>query len=119
LPEHVIADIQAATRTLQERLGALNDAYWRSVRAFDGYAMLSELTIPVVEMYGTAGWREDALTSPLIPDKPNIQIRWIHGAGHFLLHERPHEVAQVCREARAMITQEVPQGEPSCNPTSS
>ena len=114
LQETVAAEIQAATRNLSERLGALNDPYWQSVCAFDGYAMLEQITIPVVEIYGTVGWREDTLAKLQVPDTPYIQLRWLDGAGHFLLQERPDAVAQICREARAMIAK----GGNACNPTS-
>ena len=33
-----------------------------------------------------------------IPDRPNIELRWIAGASHFLPLERPAEVAAVVNE---------------------
>jgi pimeloyl-ACP methyl ester carboxylesterase len=105
LPEASVAGIQSSLANMQARVPkAFLDPFWKSVTAFDGCEMLQMLTIPVLEIYGTAGWRVDTLDRLAIPGNPNIQLRRIEGAGHFLLHERPDEVGRLCWETRSQTT---------------
>ncbi len=69
--------------------------------------LLRQLTIPVAQIYGTAGWREDTPTRLAIPEKPNIRLYRIEGAGHFLPHKRPVEVARICEEVRRMTPRRI------------
>ncbi len=104
LPEATVAAITAATARARERITPARFApYWQSLCAYDGYDMLGRLTIPVAEIYGTAGWQGASAACLRIPDTPHITLHWIDGAGHFLLHERPVEVARICREMRARV----------------
>jgi len=99
-----VAAIEARSRQVRERVPrALLDPFWQSVCSFDGFQMLSRLEIPVTEIYGTAGRREDTMNRLAIPENPHIELRWIEGAGHFLLHERPAEVAGMCHGVRQSI----------------
>jgi pimeloyl-ACP methyl ester carboxylesterase len=41
-----------------------------------------------------------------VPPNPHIRWRWVAGAGHYLPHERPAEVAAICREAVAWLERE-------------
>lgn len=109
LPDSEIAAIQSSLANMQARVPkAFLDPFRDSLCAFNGFDMLRQLTVPVAEIYGTAGWREDSLMRLGIPENPNIRLHRIEGAGHFLLHERPHEVARICWEARRSIARWIP-----------
>ena len=64
------------------------------VEAFDGYDLLQSVEMPVLQAYGGMG--RNALTREKlrVPPNPHIRWRWIRGAGHYLPHERPAEVAE-------------------------
>lgn len=90
-------------RTL-ERLGPAGLAALRaSVVAWDGLPFLRRATIPVLEVYGDMGRTAETLARLSIPDNPAIELRWIEGAGHYLPHERPQEVARLCEEFAARV----------------
>lgn len=104
LPENVVTGITAETTALRERMTPAHfDPYWQSVCDYDGFAMLAAMTIPVVEIYGSTGWRGTSPSDLFIPSNPNIALHWIENAGHFLLHERPAAVAHHCRETRRIV----------------
>ncbi|MCG9126369.1 alpha/beta hydrolase [Candidatus Poribacteria bacterium] len=72
--------------------------FWSTVISFNGYNYLKEASIPIYEVFGEMG-RNDATEDLLdIPSNPNIQVKWISDAGHYLPHERPMEVAEICNE---------------------
>ena len=66
------------------------------MRDFDGWGFLENARIPIYEVYGEMGRHESTEELLRIPSNPNIQIRWIPGSGHYLPHERPVEVAEIC-----------------------
>lgn len=63
--------------------------------AFNGGPYLESARIPIVEAYGEAGRVPDTEKGLDIPPNPRIAIRWIPGAGHYLPHARPRQVAQL------------------------
>ena len=71
-------------------------AFWRSVEQFDAYAYLEGATIPILEVYGGMGRTRRTRRALRVPENPNIEWVWIAGAGHYLPHERPDEVARAC-----------------------
>ena len=61
---------------------------------WNGYQILERTRLPVLELWGDRG-RPTPPSRVLmkIPDRPNIQLMWMHGASHVLPLERPAEVA--------------------------
>jgi pimeloyl-ACP methyl ester carboxylesterase len=76
-------------------------AFWSSVECFDGLDVLRSATIPVIAAFGDVGRNDLTLKTLTIPEIPTIGMRWIPGAGHYLPHERPVEVASLIGEAYA------------------
>lgn len=72
-------------------------AFWKSVERFDGRPCLRAAGMPVFEVYGEMGKTASTEASLLIPPNPAIEIFWVPGAGHYLPHEKPVEVAKICK----------------------
>ena len=72
------------------------ERFWTSVRAFDAYAYLEQTQIPIYEVFGEMGRNESTEKLLRIPPNPNIQWKWVPNAGHYLPHECPAEVADIC-----------------------
>ncbi len=67
-------------------------AIWRT---WDGYDVLEQTDLPILELYGDRG-REPATHEQLhIPRRDNIELRWLAGASHSLPLECPREVARL------------------------
>lgn len=67
-------------------------AIWRT---WDGYDVLQQTDLPILELYGDRG-REPATHEQLhIPRRDNIELRWLAGASHSLPLECPAEVARL------------------------
>ncbi|MBI3986737.1 MAG: alpha/beta hydrolase [Lentisphaerae bacterium] len=75
--------------------------FCESVQDFDALPWLRKAAIPVWEVYGDCGKTKDTEKLLAVPNNPRIAIRWIQGAGHYLPHEKPVEVAQICAETVA------------------
>ena len=70
--------------------------FWESVKNFDAYTYLQHASIPIYEVFGGMG-RNDLTEQKLrIPSNPNIQWVWIPNAGHYLPHECPVEIVEIC-----------------------
>ena len=97
LPEAAIAQIQQKAKETRSRFKPeIWYDFWESVENFDAYAYLAQARIPIYEVFGSLG-RNDLTEQKLcIPSNPNIQWVWIPNAGHYLPHECPTEVAEVC-----------------------
>jgi pimeloyl-ACP methyl ester carboxylesterase len=72
------------------------DELRKSVVRFDGSAILRDATIPIIEVYGSMGRHAGTDAGLAVPSNPRIEWVWIEGAGHYLPHERPREVAAAC-----------------------
>lgn len=97
LSETAIAQIQRKSEGTRNRFQSeiWND-FWKSVKNFDAYAYLQHASIPIYEVFGSMG-RNDLTEDKLrIPSNPNIQWVWVPNAGHYLPHECPSEVAEIC-----------------------
>ena len=70
-------------------------AIWR---AWDGYDFLCRTDLPVLEIYGDRGRPQPDHSALHIPERPNIELRWIEGASHALPFERPADVARAFME---------------------
>ena len=71
--------------------------FWCSVQRADAWEYLETTPLPILEVYGALGARPDAQAHLAIPQRPNIAWVWLQGAGHYLPHERPEDVAAICR----------------------
>jgi 3-oxoadipate enol-lactonase len=95
-----IARIEAKSRAV---VGRFRPDVWagfcRSVQGHDSFPFLARTTVPTVEVYGDAGSTPDTERALQIPKNPHIRTVWIAGAGHYLPHEKPAEIARICREA--------------------
>ena len=72
-------------------------SFWTSVREFDGYSFLENASIPIYEVFGWMGKNELTEQKLRIPPNPNIQVIWVQNAGHYLPHEYPEAVAEICQ----------------------
>ena len=97
LPQAAIAEIQQKAKETRNRFKSeVWDSFWESVKNFDAYAHLTQACIPIYEVFGDLG-RNDLTEQKLrIPSNPNIQWIWIPNAGHYLPHECPVAVAEIC-----------------------
>ena len=71
-------------------------SFWESVIRFDGTAYLRDTRIPVLEVYGDLGRGPETTDRLLVPSNPHIEWIWVPNTGHYLPHECPADVAQVC-----------------------
>jgi len=78
--------------------------FWTSVQQFDGLDFLKKTELPVWEVYGAMGKKVDSNDRLGVPHRPNITWVWISNAGHYLPHERPDQVADVCKQALGALT---------------
>src|SRR5262245_38701406 len=70
-------------------------AIWRTWNGFD---LLNRTPIPVLELWGDRKQPHPSRAAMQIPDRPNIELKWLAGASHFLPLERPAEVAEAINE---------------------
>jgi pimeloyl-ACP methyl ester carboxylesterase len=70
-----------------------------SGQAYDARAFLASARIPILEVYGDVGRTPETQLRLEVPPNPNITWAWVAGAGHYLPHEKPAEVAEICRRA--------------------
>ena len=72
------------------------ESFWKSVKDFDAYAYLEQADIPIYEVFGEMGRNESTEQKLNIPPNPNINVIWVPNAGHYLPHECPETVAEIC-----------------------
>lgn len=72
--------------------------YWASVEAADATDFLLKADLPIIELHGDHGEPPLSRDKLGIPDRPNIQMRWVPDAGHYLSLEQPEFVAQACAD---------------------
>lgn len=63
-------------------------------KRWDGSSFLADTCIPILEIWGDRGRRRPSLEDLHIPDRENIQVKWIANASHPLPLEAPKEVAK-------------------------
>lgn len=98
LPNEKIREIQQKAGMTRDRFGErVWDSFWQSVRDFDGWSFLENAKIPIYEVFGEMGRHETTEKLLRIPTNPSIGITWIPDSGHYLPHERPVEVAEICQ----------------------
>lgn len=97
LSDAEISAIQQKSNITRSRFkAAVWNSFWNSVREFDGHSFLENASIPIYEVFGEMGKNEYTEQKLRIPSHPNIQIIWVPHAGHYLPHECPAAVADIC-----------------------
>lgn len=100
LSQSAIDAIRRKAEETHERFGAgMWERFWASLERFNAYEYLQTVKIPIVEVYGTLGKRDSAERMLFVPANPHIEWVWIPGAGHYLPHECPGDVARICVRA--------------------
>ncbi len=95
-----IAEIAAKSEATRARFPADRwTRFWHTVETFDGEPFLRTTQLLVLQVYGAAGrFSLTPAASLAVPVRPNIAWHWVDDAGHYLPHERPVEVADLCGE---------------------
>lgn len=70
--------------------------FWDSVGALNMYGFLKNASIPIVEAYGDIDRKRATPADLQVPPNPHIEWVWIPDAGHYLPHEKPAAVANLC-----------------------
>ena len=97
LPQTAIVQIQRKSEETQNRFKSeVWNNFWESVKNFDGYTYLEQAHIPIYETFGGMGRNDSTEQQLRVPPNPMIQWVWIPNAGHYLPHECPTEVAEIC-----------------------
>lgn len=109
LTKSQVDDIERRDR---ETVGRVPPHVWKMISddcsRFDGVNYLTTARIPIWEVYGTMGRTAQTQAMLDVPPNPMIRWVWIDGAGHYLPHEKPREVAAVCEIAWRELSQESP-----------
>lgn len=106
LNDSAVAEIQRKSQETRRRFPPeIWRHFWKSVQAFDGYDYLQNADIPILEAYGSMGRNASTRETLRVPPNPHIRWRWIRGAGHYLPHERPAEVAEAAASVWRRITE--------------
>lgn len=97
LPETEIKNIQRKASETRSRFKSnVWESFWTSVKEFDAYTYLERACIPICEVFGGMGRNESTEQKLRIPSNPNIQMIWVPNVGHYLPHECPAEVSEIC-----------------------
>ena len=97
LPQTEITNIQRKAEETRNRFKPnVWESFWTTVKVFDAYAYLEQACIPIYEVFGEMGRNELTEQKLHIPPNPNIQVIWVPDAGHYLPHECPEIVAEIC-----------------------
>jgi len=67
-------------------------------KRWDGWETLAATQIPVLEIWGDRGRTRPSRDQLRIPDRENIQLKWISGASHNLLVEAPERLAELMND---------------------
>lgn len=102
-----LATIEQIEQKADRTLGGFSFAnwaiFWDSVTTFDAHAYLETAAIPILEVYGALGRNARSEQELGVPPNPAVEWVWIPGAGHYLPHERPAEVAAACLRGLARV----------------
>jgi len=95
-PEQV-AQLATAARKTKERWPESAVRSFLSIwRSWDGYDFLCRSHIPILEVWGDRGMSRRPNAQQLrIPERDNIELRWIENASHSLPFERPGDLAEI------------------------
>lgn len=96
LPADRARRIQAKYATTRERFHpAFYDRLWASVIFFDTRPFLYSTPLPVHHIFGDQGRDAETDRKLMLPIRPNIQLHWVSGGGHYLLQEHPEPLARL------------------------
>lgn len=99
LPQSEITKIQQKSEGTRSRFNAdVWNSFWSSVKHFDGYDYLQQTHIPIFEVFGEMGRTESTEQKLNIPKKSNIKLIWLPSVRHYLPHECPMKVAEICNK---------------------
>jgi pimeloyl-ACP methyl ester carboxylesterase len=70
-------------------------AFGKIWRQWDGCPFLATTDLPILEVWGDRGRPRPTLDELRIPARPNIEVRWIENAPHWLPLERAKELADM------------------------
>lgn len=99
LSPELLALRQELRRPVMERWTPRQVDEFREIwKRWDGSAFLRTTDLPVLELYGDRGKPRPGRGRLHVPDRDNIELRWIGGASHCLQIEAPAEVARACME---------------------
>ena len=97
LSQTEITNIQRKAEETRNRFKpSVWESFWTSVVDFDAYAYLEQACIPIYEVFGEMGRNELTEQKLRIPPNPNIQLIWVPDAGHYLPHECPKVISEIC-----------------------
>ncbi len=68
--------------------------FGRIWREWDGTSFLRSTSLPILEIWGDRGMERPTLDQLQVPDRDNIEVKWIPEASHSLTLEAPRRVAQ-------------------------
>lgn len=72
--------------------------FGRIWRKWDGQPILQTTVLPVLELYGDRGKTPASLEQLKIPNRKNIELKWLHNASHKIHFERPKIVADAMNQ---------------------
>ena len=84
---------EQSDRTFSAWPQGMHPAFWQSLKDYDAGAFMAHAELPVLEFYGDRGEPRPSRDDLGVPDRPNIRLVWLAGAGHYLLHGRPESIA--------------------------
>ena len=103
-----ITTIQSKSAETKARFSDIDwQFFWESVKAFDAEDFLKQTQMPIWQVYGDLGRKEDSERRLRVPNRAHILWHWVKGAGHYLPHECSADVAHICRQAVKRMTHEV------------
>ncbi|WP_339908154.1 alpha/beta hydrolase [Symmachiella dynata] len=63
-------------------------------KAWDGLSFLERTSLPVLEIYGDRGRARPTRENLRIPERDNIQLKWVDNSSHSLHYQHPRRVAE-------------------------
>jgi pimeloyl-ACP methyl ester carboxylesterase len=96
LDGNIVSEIQRRNdATLARWPEGWYERYWKTVATADAWEFLCATERPLVEIFADRGEPRPDRNELAVPDKSNIELAWIPGAGHYAMHERPDLVGRV------------------------
>lgn len=92
-PEEQQAREETRTRVQSRLTKEQIDNFATAWKKWDGLPILETTNVPVLELWGDRGAGPQPLAALKIPERPNIDVRWIAGASHWMLITKGGELA--------------------------
>ena len=97
-PEQVREHEMQRERVLSRLTDEQRQVFGQAWKQWDGWPILEETQAPVLEIWGDRGKGPFSRALMRIPDRPNITLCWVPGAGHSLPVQAPVRVADMINE---------------------